>query len=628
MSSTPDHPAISYFRKHPRVIQALIESDAFTVRGTCNAAAATSLLGIEELRDIETKISAFNLFEAIGVAEAEIRHSRLLGWLFDPRGSHGLGDIPLHALRQACEAASGRPWPGKRQDWQKLEVRHEQGRVDVTIRNAVMQCVVVIENKIHAGEHGEQLTRYRRSLEKKLPGWACLPVFLTLRGDTPSDSAYSAVSYRKWVQQFTQVTTSKEDEAELARALLLRDYVELIEHGPANLGELNLFRLLHLAKTELKHSHFIAWLLDPRAEHGWGSAFADFLFKVLSAHGLKHPSGEIPCGWDDIVIYRERENVDVLMVSERHRVALAIENKIGAAESANQLEDYHCFLERHYKGDWLVRVFLDFKGRKATHRDYYSLSYYYLLPFFSERLKQLPAPNPEPADRARLLLRHYLQLLENKLWLRVKTRVELPSELQAGCKRLADRAGNAISGMLGEIRSWQKTAGKRLEPFLYAEVDELFGPCFHFTWDVWYSFVPPEFDAMRALRREGRNGAYDGRALTYEFFVIPFGDKVSVRKRGIVIDVKLLEVSRNFESTKARLLQSALSIPEFNRVRNAAKTPKFAPLLSYELIGATEAITCDEAELQKRIRNRLRRFHDSLHPIIVEFFRRELSEGG
>jgi hypothetical protein len=627
MNNTLGHPAIAYFREHPRVIKALMESGLFTVSSTGRAAGATSLLGLEELRTIEAKVSSFNLFEAIGVAEAEVRHSRMIAWLLDPKGSHELGDAPLHALRQACEAASGQRWSGARKDWQQVEVRTEQGGVDVTLRNAQTRCVVLIENKVHAGEHGEQLTRYRSAMEQDLPGWTCLPIFLTLRGDLPSDGFYSAVSYRKWVQQFAQVTAPKESEAELAKAVLLHDYVELIEKGPGNLGELNLFKLLNLAKTELKHSHFIAWLLNPRAEHGWGTAFAEFLFKLLAERGLKPPRGEMPNSWEDVVVYREREHVDVLVVSERHRVALVIENKIGAAESADQLDDYNRFLERHYQGDWLVRVFLDFKGRTATHPDFLSLSYADLLPFFAERLRVLATPRLEPSAKARLLVQHYLQLLENKLWLRVKTRIELPGELQAACKRLADRAGNAIGGVLGEIRAWQKSVGKGLEPFLYAEVDALFGPGYHFTYKIWYSFVPPVFDGMAALRREGRDPAFGGRALIYQFFVIPFGEKASVRKPGIVLDVKLLKVSAEFESTKARLLQSALLVPEFNRTRNSAKVPKFAPVLSYELISATEAIICDEAELKKRIRNRLRRFHDSLHPILVEFFKRELKAG-
>ena len=48
-----------------------------------------------DLERLELLLSEFNLFEAVGVVRQELRHSDFLGFLLDPRQSHGLGDVYL-----------------------------------------------------------------------------------------------------------------------------------------------------------------------------------------------------------------------------------------------------------------------------------------------------------------------------------------------------------------------------------------------------------------------------------------------------------------------------------------------------------------------------------------------------
>ena len=43
----------------------------------------------DDLLQLEERIGRFNIFDALGVAHAEIRHSNFLAWLLDPAESHG-----------------------------------------------------------------------------------------------------------------------------------------------------------------------------------------------------------------------------------------------------------------------------------------------------------------------------------------------------------------------------------------------------------------------------------------------------------------------------------------------------------------------------------------------------------
>jgi hypothetical protein len=44
-----------------------------------------------ELETLHARLAAFNVFRVLGIEHMEIRHSRVLAWLFDPAGAHGFG---------------------------------------------------------------------------------------------------------------------------------------------------------------------------------------------------------------------------------------------------------------------------------------------------------------------------------------------------------------------------------------------------------------------------------------------------------------------------------------------------------------------------------------------------------
>ena len=70
-----------------------------------NPVEALRSLGAESrLTELKTLLTEFNLFDVLGVSKAEIRHSRIIAWLLDPHGSHGLGDTLLRVfLREAID---------------------------------------------------------------------------------------------------------------------------------------------------------------------------------------------------------------------------------------------------------------------------------------------------------------------------------------------------------------------------------------------------------------------------------------------------------------------------------------------------------------------------------------------
>lgn len=155
----------------------------------------------DDLAELEALIGRFNIFDALGVVRQEIRHSNFLAWLLDPSESHGLGQLFLRSvlmdlLRNAShEQRPMSPVELDGSDLGGVEVRREWRNIDLLIIADDPKIVVAIENKIDSGEHSDQLTRYRETIERGFPEHRPMYVFLTREGDEPSEEAWVSYSY-------------------------------------------------------------------------------------------------------------------------------------------------------------------------------------------------------------------------------------------------------------------------------------------------------------------------------------------------------------------------------------------------------------------------------------------------
>ena len=100
----------------------------------------------------------------------------------------------------------------------------------------------------------------------------------------------------------------------------------------------NIFNILSLEYYEIRHSNFLAWLLDSNESHACGSLFSSVLLEIL------FPKSSI--NNVDFSIYRERENVDLLLESPSE--VLVLENKIRAKDHENQLSGYRSHIQAKY----------------------------------------------------------------------------------------------------------------------------------------------------------------------------------------------------------------------------------------------------------------------------------------
>jgi hypothetical protein len=113
-----------------------------------------------------------DLLSVIGQGRQELVHTRILAWLVDPIGRHGMGDLFLRRLLATL-------WPDDEFDVQHVRVSREQSsigvaegedellsaRADLVIR--LPSDTIVIENKVDAAEQPRQCERLFRAFQRE-----------------------------------------------------------------------------------------------------------------------------------------------------------------------------------------------------------------------------------------------------------------------------------------------------------------------------------------------------------------------------------------------------------------------------------------------------------------------------
>lgn len=139
-------------------------------------------------------------------------------------------------------------------------------------------------------------------------------------------------------------------KSELERFLFENIELEKLE---SKLNEFNVFKVLGLVDYEIKHSNFLAWLLNPKENHGIGNYF---LKKIVSAFLYRNPHEFLSfieaesLTFSDVIIKREWKNIDILIIiNEKNKSFIfTIENKIWSTEHNSQLSKYKTIIEEEF----------------------------------------------------------------------------------------------------------------------------------------------------------------------------------------------------------------------------------------------------------------------------------------
>lgn len=137
----------------------------------------------------------------------------------------------------------------------------------------------------------------------------------------------------------------------------------------SNLMDFNILEITGMGTQEIKHSNILGWFFDD-SEHNLGyQILNDFLRKVIEENeGQTSISGlqsylYLSTKKQDIVIHREKDNIDLLIVDEENKVVIAFENKLYATERIEgsddgQLSKYENIINSKYKSQEYKKYFI------------------------------------------------------------------------------------------------------------------------------------------------------------------------------------------------------------------------------------------------------------------------------
>lgn len=125
------------------------------------------------------------------------------------------------------------------------------------------------------------------------------------------------------------------------------------------------FEAIGMVRQEIRHAHFLTFLLDPNSSHGMQDALLKEFFMLASEQADGNSSFLEPLDihfreFGDAIIYREKRDIDVLIeIPPQSRsdtskgIVVAVELKVDASESQNQLEKYRSdIVSRYDDRDW------------------------------------------------------------------------------------------------------------------------------------------------------------------------------------------------------------------------------------------------------------------------------------
>lgn len=181
----------------------------------------------------------------------------------------------------------------------------------------------------------------------------------------------------------------------------LRQYLsKLPDYDPLRCP-ISLFGTMDYGRLETAHTRTLAWLLDPRKEHGFGDRLLRALLSHLSNEqhidplSVKRVEGEYPI---DSTESGAQGRLDVLAEGEwglqpgrSMPWTLVIEAKIDAWEGVDQLARYDAWLKVHAADRDCLRILLtpDARNAASATEDWRCLSYLELVLSFRSVFEQL-----------------------------------------------------------------------------------------------------------------------------------------------------------------------------------------------------------------------------------------------
>ncbi len=201
------------------------------------------------------------------------------------------------------------------------------------------------------------------------------------------------------------------DEQALKQFLL---DIDCLEELASWTNKLNIFDVLKINRTEIRHSNMLSWLLDANETHGMGDKFiALFMQSLVSSGQIQNAQifDYLLSDYYSFSVYREQKNIDILLESQKEKIVIAIENKVGSHEHDDQLNRYLNQVRQTYPDYKRLFVYLTPDGDSPSDSVNWCIFTYCDIADILEQLCESVALNAE----TNLLIQNYIAIIRRDI---------------------------------------------------------------------------------------------------------------------------------------------------------------------------------------------------------------------
>ena len=225
----------------------------------------------------------------------------------------------------------------------------------------------------------------------------------------------------------------------------VQDILDKIKNSVMNF---NILEITGMGSQEIKHSNILAWMFS-NSEHNLEYKILEgFLKKVVDANEINETTTflkhyiYLPKNDKNITIYREKDNIDLLIVDNANEVVIAIENKVYANERSDgkdggQLKNYCKIVDENYKNfKNKIFIYLTIDGSFPESEKNQSIWLNATHEMIGEVVENI-LENQTVLSKAEMILTSYVDLLKRRNIMADKNLEEL-------CKKIWDKNSKAL----------------------------------------------------------------------------------------------------------------------------------------------------------------------------------------
>jgi hypothetical protein len=271
------------------------------------------------------------------------------------------------------------------------------------------------------------------------------------------------------------------------------------------LDQFNIFEAMGATWQVTRHSNLLAFLLNPQENHHMGDSFLKrFLQKALiSAYDIALPISPIDLDvWDlkQMVVLRESQRIDILLLDERHRLAIILENRLSGKSNAALLQRYWDTVKQSHPGWHVIGFYLTPDGEPPPDERYIPVDYG-LICTSLERL--LDSYESHMNRDVRTMLSHYTEML--------RRHIVGESEITRLCRRIYGRHQRAFDLIYEHRIDRHKT----IRNIIKVLIEQKHGLILDHTQERYTGFALSDWEVPMLLY--SKDSSHPGRTLIFQF---------------------------------------------------------------------------------------------------------------